>query len=104
MAAIVVLTTAPSRRVAERLAELLVRRKLAACVSFTEGFVSLYPWKGKIERQKEALLFVKTTDKNFVRVKKAIEANHPYEVPEILGLPIKRGSAAYLKWLNATLK
>lgn len=104
MTAVIVLTTAPDRRAAERLAGLLVRRRLAACVSFASGFVSLYSWKGKIKRQREALLLVKTTEKKFTEVKKAIEENHPYEVPEILGLPVKHGSTAYLQWLNSVLK
>ncbi|MBI2095004.1 MAG: divalent-cation tolerance protein CutA [Candidatus Omnitrophica bacterium] len=104
MPAAVILCAAPDRRAAERIARLLVERKLAGCVSFAGGAISLYRWKGRMERAKETLLFIKTTEKNFSKVKKAIEANHPYEVPEILSLPVKRGSAAYLKWLAGALK
>src|SRR3989338_4719675 len=100
----VILCATPDRRAAERIARVLLERRLAGCVSFVGGAVSLYRWKGRIERAKEVLLLIKTTEKNFIQVKKAIEVNHPYEVPEILCLPVKRGSAAYLKWLANALK
>lgn len=104
MPATVILCSTPDRRTAQRIARVLVERKLAGCVSFVGRVISLYRWKGRVERAKEMLLLIKTTEKNFTQVKKTIEANHPYEVPEILCLPVKRGSAAYLKWLAGALK
>ncbi len=101
MAAIVVLTTVPDRRVGRRLARLLVRERLAACVSIVGGVDSVYRWKKKIEASREALLVIKTSRNVFSRLEKALKAEHPYEVPEIIALPVAEGSARYLKWIES---
>ncbi len=100
MPVLLVLSTAPDARTAGRLASLLLRERLAACVSFKEGFVSRYRWKGRIEKQKETLLIIKTTQNKFLKLKKVLSANHPYEVPEILAVPVTGGSKKYMKWLQ----
>ncbi len=104
MRAVVVLTTAPDLKTVERIARVLLENKVAACVSIREGFVSRYRWNGKVERSKEALLLVKTAAKCFRRVQRAIEKMHPYEVPEILALPVTAGSRKYLTWLTTSVK
>lgn len=104
MSAIVVLTTAPNLKFARSLAGFLVRKKLAACVSIRDGFSSYYRWKGKVENTREALLFIKTKKNNFDKVKTVIQRKHPYQLPEIISIPVIQGSSEYLSWLNQSLK
>jgi periplasmic divalent cation tolerance protein len=101
MTAALVLTMAPDVRTARLLARNLVRKKLAACVSFGSGFTSVYRWKGRLESARETLLVIKIPRANFSKVKKALGAAHPYELPEIICLPISGGSKEYLSWLNS---
>lgn len=100
MAALVVLTTAPDLKTARFLARTLVTKKAAACVSFREGFISTYRWKGKVEQSREAMLVIKTTRKNFSKIKNLIIEHHPYSVPEILALPVTGISSCYSEWLE----
>ena len=104
MPALVVLTTTPDLKAAKVLAKLLVLKKAAACVSFREGFTSFYSEHGKMEESHETMLFVKTTQRKFSKVQNLIQRNHPYVVPEILAIPVVRGSAQYLSWLSKFLK
>jgi periplasmic divalent cation tolerance protein len=94
-------TTAPSREEADRIAQILVERRLAACVQVMGPIESHYRWKGALERSAEWLCLVKTTRGNYAAVEAAIRASHPYEVPEIIACPIESGSEAYLAWLRA---
>ena len=96
-----VTTTAPSREEADRIAQILVERRLAACVQVMGPIESCYRWKGALERSAEWLCLVKTTRGKYAAVEAAILANHPYEVPEIIACPIESGSEAYLAWLRA---
>lgn len=104
MSALVVFTTTPNFKTAKVLAKLLVSKKAAACVSFREGFTSFYSWHGKMEESSETMLLIKTTQKNFLKVQDLIKRNHPYDVPEILAIPVARGSTQYLSWLSRSLK
>ncbi|MGH7198571.1 MAG: divalent-cation tolerance protein CutA [Candidatus Omnitrophota bacterium] len=104
MPGIVVLTALPDLRTAQSIARMLVAKKLAACVSLGKGFRAVYRWKGRIESAVETQLFIKTTRKKFEPVKRAIRAAHPYELPEIIALPIVQGSSEYLEWLNGSLR
>lgn len=97
---IVVLLTAANGEEAARLAEMLVAGQLAACVQILPEMESVYRWQGKIERQPEILLLVKTVRSKFAELDRAVRALHSYETPEIIALPIITGSAAYLKWLD----
>jgi uncharacterized protein involved in tolerance to divalent cations len=101
--AIVVFITAGSADEAERLANMLVEKRLAACVQILPQIQSIYLWQDKIERQPEILLLVKTLPSKFVELEKEVRAHHSYETPEILAVPIKAGSEAYLEWLRSTL-
>ena len=97
---IVVLITAANAVEAGRLAELLVESRLAACVQIQTGVMSLYRYEGKIERAEEVILLVKTTAAQFPQLELSVRANHSYETPEIVALPIIQGSAEYIQWLG----
>jgi periplasmic divalent cation tolerance protein len=99
--AAVVLSTAGSRREAERIATVLVDERLAACVNLLGRMTSIYRWRGARERAEEILLVVKTRRALVSRVAARVRALHSYEVPEVVALPIVGGARAYLTWLAA---
>ena len=99
--ALLVLTTCPSGRAAERLAATLVERRLAACVNCIDGVRSVYRWQGALERGNETLLLIKTTRERFAAVAAEIESASNYELPEVIAVPVERGSAEYLSWIAA---
>ena len=102
---IIVLTTCGSAAVARKIARALVERRLAACVNVATAPVeSIYRWKDKIERAKEYVLLIKTTLGRFGAVERAIREAHSYEVPEIIAVPIARGSREYLRWLGENVR
>ena len=88
---------------AKDLASALVREKLAACVNRIPGVESTYTWEGRVERDTEDLLIVKTRADLFDRLKKRVQALHGYDVPEIIAVPIVQGSESYLEWMTASL-
>ena len=99
--AIQVVTTAPTRDVAQKIATALVERGLAACAQVVCGPIrSTYRWKGRIETAEEWLCIIKSRRELYVAVEAAIREMHPYETPEILALPVEAGSADYLRWLK----
>ena len=101
---IVVLITAPNKEEAGRLAEMLVDRRLAACVQILPGLESVYRWQSQIERQEEVLLIAKTISGKFPELSREVTALHSYETPEIVAVPIVTGSGPYLEWLRASVK
>ena len=101
---IVVLTTCASAEEAEKIARGLIDKRLAACVNVLAGARSFYRWKGALEDAAEHLLLIKSKRELFSRLRAALEALHPYEVPEIIVLPIIDGSFAYLNWLEAQVE
>jgi periplasmic divalent cation tolerance protein len=98
-----VLTTAGSREEAEKIAQALVERRLAACVNLVGPVQSVYRWQGKVETSAEHLLVIKTTAGLFDAVAKAIRELHSYELPECIQLPIEAGSAEYLEWIEQSV-
>ena len=100
-AAILVLTQMPDRESARALARALVEARLAACVSVGAAAESLYHWRGEIEMAEEVPVVIKTCADRYDAVEAAIRARHPYELPEIVAVPIERGLPAYLEWLSA---
>jgi periplasmic divalent cation tolerance protein len=102
--AIVVLCTVGAADDAERLARELIERRLAACVNLVPGLVSIYRWKGRVERDEERLLVIKTTAARFEALKAAVLALHPYEVPELIALSITAGHEPYLGWLGESVE
>ena len=98
-----VLSTVSNIKKARKLAGLLISRRLAACVQMLPGLESHYRWQGKKETSKEVLLVIKTQISAYKRLEKTLLENHPYKVPEIVCLPIIRGSKTYLAWLSAEM-
>lgn len=96
----VLLTTAPSAEVAEAIVNALVAERLIACGNITMPIKSIYRWQGEIERAAEVLVIMKTTVDRVERVTRRIVELHPYEVPEVLSLPVDGGHAPYLKWVE----
>jgi periplasmic divalent cation tolerance protein len=99
----VVLVTAPEGAPAETLARSLVAEGLAACVNRVPGIRSTYRWEGRVHDDAETLLVIKTTAAAYPALERRIRELHPYEVPEVIAVPIVRGSAAYLSWLDASV-
>ncbi|WP_316672718.1 divalent-cation tolerance protein CutA [uncultured Tolumonas sp.] len=98
--AIVVLCTCPDNTSARQLAQTLLSEKLAACVNLIPQVTSLYYWQGKMEESQEVQLVIKTRRTMFGVLQERLLALHPYEVPEILALPILCGNPAYLQWVQ----
>lgn len=101
---IVVLVTCPNRAVARRLALALVKQRVAACVSIVPSIESIFLWQGKIDRARECLLLIKTPAGTFTRLARAVRSLHPYEVPEIIALPVSAGYLPYLRWVKASTR
>ncbi|GAO36474.1 divalent ion tolerance protein CutA [Sulfuricella sp. T08] len=101
MEAILVITSLPDREVAQRLAGRLVEERLAACVNILAPCESVYRWQGRIETAQEITLLIKTLGAHYGKVEKTIRQCHPYELPEIIAVPITAGLPAYLEWLAA---
>lgn len=96
---VLVMTNVPDDAVALEMARQLVGQKLAACVNRVPGVRSIYRWQGVIEEADEVTLFIKTTQSRYVELEMAIKMLHPYQVPEIIVLPIAGGSQPYLEWI-----
>ncbi len=96
-----IMTTTASQEDAERIARALLERHQAACVQIVGPVRSIYRWQGKVETSQEWLCLIKSRQDRYVEIEATIRMLHPYEVPEILALPITAGSANYLAWLDA---
>ena len=101
MNGIVVVTNLPDRASAEKLAALLVEQRLAACVNLLSPCASVYRWRGELQRAEEYPLLIKTTADRYAALETSIRANHPYELPEIIAVPIIHGLPAYLQWVES---
>ena len=101
--ALVVLVTVPNAETADKLGEALVGEQLAACVNVIGGVTSIYRWKGAVERDDELLCICKTTRDGFEKLRARVVELHPYEVPEVVALPIELGHTPYLAWLTASV-
>lgn len=99
----VVLVTAPAKD-AEKLAMKLLEERLVACVNLVPKVKSLYWWQGKIESASETMMILKSPKKNIGRLIKKIESLHPYDVPEVLALPVESGHKPYLDWAEKEAK
>jgi periplasmic divalent cation tolerance protein len=98
---ILVLTTLPERAGAEALARELLAARLAACIQIGTTVQSLYHWRGEIETADEIPIAIKTRARLYSQVEEAIRRGHPYELPEIVAVPISNGLPAYLDWIAA---
>jgi periplasmic divalent cation tolerance protein len=94
-----VLTNLPDHEAAAALARALVERRLAACVNVLGAATSIYRWRGGVEKAQEVPLLIKTSAPLYARLEAAIRELHPYELPEIIAVPIERGLPEYLEWV-----
>ncbi|MCB1927609.1 MAG: divalent-cation tolerance protein CutA [Rhodocyclaceae bacterium] len=97
---LLVLTNLPDREAGEALARQLVEARLAACVNVLGGCTSVYRWQGATECADEVPLLIKTTGASYAALEDAILAAHPYELPEIIAVPVTRGLPGYLQWVT----
>lgn len=100
MGALLVLTSLPDRDAAERLAKRLIESRTAACVNVLAPCRSVYRWKDGVQIDDEHPVLVKTTEERYEALEAEIRQLHPYELPEIIAVPIERGLPAYLKWID----
>ncbi len=97
---IVVFVTAPDEDTAASIAKAIVGEGLAACANIVKDIRSIYKWQGKMEDESEVLMIAKTSRDKFEDLAKKVEDMHPYDVPEIIAVPITQGSDPYIKWLS----
>ncbi len=97
---LLVLSTVPDEKTGQEVALRLVEERLAACVTVSAASRSFYRWEGKIAQETEFVLFIKTTANLFEDLEARIKTLHPYSVPEIIAIPLDRGSRDYLRWLG----
>jgi periplasmic divalent cation tolerance protein len=98
----IIITTTPSKKDAKKLAKLLLSKKLCACIQI-EKIYSLYRWNETIEKDKEFRLFIKTKDSLFEEIKSIIKENHPYDIPQIIEVPITNGNKEYFDWVDGEI-
>jgi periplasmic divalent cation tolerance protein len=96
---LIILCTCPDPATAERIAETVVGERLAACVNIVPGLTSIYRWEGRMQRDAELLLLIKTCQAVYPLLEARIRELHPYQIPEIIALPVQTGLAAYLDWI-----
>ncbi len=97
----ITLCTCPDKDTAEKIAQLLVNDKLAACVNILPGITSVYRWHEQVESAQEHLLLIKANKSRYQAIETAIKKHHPYELPEIIAVPIKNGLPEYLHWIDS---
>lgn len=96
---LLVLTNLPDRASAQRVAQVLIESRVAACVNILAECSSVYRWQGKTEVASEVPLLIKTTRAAYPRLETAIRAHHPYELPEIIAVSVNAGLPGYLQWV-----
>ena len=101
MQKLLVFTNLPDRASAEQLADLLLEQRLAACVNILAPCRSVYRWKGAVQHDEEHPMLIKTSAERYGALEQALRQGHPYELPEIIAVPIEQGLPAYLDWVGA---
>jgi periplasmic divalent cation tolerance protein len=104
MGTILVISNLPDLPSAERLANRLVAERAAACVNILSACRSVYQWQGKLESATEVPVLIKTSESGYNKVEEIIRSEHPYELPEIIAVPITAGLPEYLAWIRAETK
>jgi len=97
---IIVFITCASQKEAETIVDSLLKKRLAACGNIIKSVESKFWWRGKIDKESEVLVMLKTKKENFNKIEKEVRRRHSYEVPEIIALPVIAGSKAYLDWID----
>lgn len=100
---VVILTTTNNKKEAIHIIQSLLKAKLIVCANLIENVESQYLWQGKIEKEREYLLLLKTSQSRFTKIKEKIKKLHSYQVPEVIAFPIIEGEEAYINWFEATL-
>lgn len=100
MNVLVCLSTCPDAETADRIAEALVAEGYAACVNLVPGITSIYRWQGVVERSSEVMLVIKTAESSFEALRDRLLELHPYELPELIAVPVGPGLPAYLDWVR----
>ena len=100
---ILVLTNLPDQESAEKLAQILIQEKMAACVNMLAPCTSFYEWQGQLEKSQEIPLLIKSTQQKYSLLENCILRHHPYELPEIISVPIDKGLPSYLNWVCENL-
>lgn len=100
METILVISNLPDQASAEKLAAVLIEQRLAACVNVQSPCTSVYRWQDQVETATEVPVFIKTTRERYPALEAAIRAHHPYELPEIIAVPLVAGLPAYLEWVR----
>jgi periplasmic divalent cation tolerance protein len=98
---IVTFCTCPNKATAEKIAHVLVDGALAACVNILPNITSVYSWQGQVESAEEHLLIIKSPQQDYQAIENAILSQHPYELPEIIAVPIAHGSPEYINWIHS---
>jgi periplasmic divalent cation tolerance protein len=101
MSALLVLTNLPDRAAAEKLADALIEQRVAACINILAPCRSVYRWQGAVQHDEEHPVLIKSTREAYPALEAQIRALHPYELPEIVAVPIEHGLPAYLDWVAA---
>ena len=101
MSALLVLTNLPDRAAAEKLADALIEKRVAACINILAPCRSVYRWRGAVQHDEEHPVLIKSTREAYPALEAQIRALHPYELPEIVAVPIEYGLPAYLDWVAA---
>ncbi len=99
---LLVISTCPDMECAQEIASAVVGASLVACVNILPGATSVYRWQDQIEQAQELVLLMKTTAEAYPALETAIQDLHPYELPEIIAVPIEAGLAGYLDWIDLT--
>ena len=101
---LITLCTCPSQALAEEIANSLVEQEVAACINIIPNIISIYKWQGNVERDQEVLMLIKTDQSCYQKLEQAIITLHPYELPEIIAVPVEQGLAGYLNWVTQCTK
>ncbi|MBT3056341.1 MAG: divalent-cation tolerance protein CutA [Candidatus Thiodiazotropha sp. (ex Codakia orbicularis)] len=101
---LLILCTAPDRETALKLSRSLLEQRLAACVNLSPPVTSVYHWQGRLEESEEILLLIKTTKQQYNNVEATLRAQHPYELPEIIAVPVVQGLDDYIDWVERCTK
>jgi periplasmic divalent cation tolerance protein len=101
---LIVFCTVPNENVAHKISKSLVSENLAACVNIVKNVRSIYRWESEICDEGELLLIIKTTVETYESLEEKIQNIHPYEVPEILAIPVFRGNESYLAWIDENMR
>ncbi|MES9924637.1 MAG: divalent-cation tolerance protein CutA [Candidatus Thiodiazotropha endolucinida] len=101
---LLILCTAPDRETALKLSRSLLEQRLVACVNLSPPVTSVYHWQGRLEESEEILLLIKTTKQQYNNVEATLRAQHPYELPEIIAVPVEQGLDDYIDWVERCTK